>query len=274
MYFWSPLTFNQVTLDNFGTSWEYQKRALNPALSLKSLFDGVSWTNAIRVYSGILLQLSLGYILAVLALVLNPNTLSSLTFSRLWEVTCWLLHVMKFLALAVMFMDIVTSDVDTTFSGRSRIRTIALGAPTYNDIRIGANYFPFDAERDFLRLRVYQVDYHPNDYGYGVCPILKMVAKGSPAHAYRTCANIEILETYWLGWTSAPLDFEDKIHLNETYFECHWWANLGSYIATRWHGFWRSYRIAVVLNQASLRWQLAWHIHLHTNRQITIRLPF
>lgn len=98
-----------------------------------------------------------------------------------------------------MFMDIVTSDIDPSPGDQNRIKIIALGAPTYNDRKIGANHFPFNDERDFLRLRVYQVDYRPNCYGRGVSPILKMVSKGSPAHAYRTCSNIGILENYWLG---------------------------------------------------------------------------
>ena len=99
-----------------------------------------------------------------------------------------------------MVMDLISSEPDSERISRdSKIQTIAVGAPTFADIALGGHDSSLDPVREFLRLRVYQIEYRSNIYERKVSPNLHLVAKGNPTNAYRYCSNIEILGNYWLA---------------------------------------------------------------------------
>ena len=96
-------------------------------------------------------------------------------------------------SLAQGFMDKMAEAPDFY----QHLRTIAVGAMTYSDRKIGAASFPSEDLRDFLRLRIYHVDYL-NVYPAGLLTILSLVGKGTADLADGVCKETEIFDMYWL----------------------------------------------------------------------------
>lgn len=96
-------------------------------------------------------------------------------------------------SLATMFVDTVNKDRESTF-----IKTIALGAPLYRDLLIGAHALPDTVLSDFLRFRVYSVDYrYPSPTGLST--VLSEVAKGAAVSADETFTHKKLQNDYWLS---------------------------------------------------------------------------
>ncbi len=107
--------------------------------------------------------------------------------------------------------------------GPPTLKTIALGALTWSDVWLGSHDSRREKPRDnlqlrwsdiclitkdercrreelrdFLQLRVYQIDYQHD--AQGACsPVLSMVAKGSPRDLQASCNSLSILEPDWSG---------------------------------------------------------------------------
>ena len=97
-------------------------------------------------------------------------------------------------------MDLLTADTNVMEKHwTNKIQTLAVGGPTYADIRMGSQILSEDEVSEFLRLRVYKVEYRTNIYERKISPTLHCVAKGNLAYAHRYCSNIDILKNYWLG---------------------------------------------------------------------------
>ena len=79
-----------------------------------------------------------------------------------------------------------------------RLRTLALGAATYGNSRMGTHHFPDSDCADLLRLRIYNVDY-ANHHGIAPGdPTVHLVAKGAPNDALGHSKHLDIFEPYWL----------------------------------------------------------------------------
>ena len=78
------------------------------------------------------------------------------------------------------------------------IGTIALGAPFYRDIDFGTHHVVHTVLSDYLRFRVYDVDYnHPPRMGEP--PILREIVQGAANTSEEESPYEELLFSYWLG---------------------------------------------------------------------------
>lgn len=95
--------------------------------------------------------------------------------------------------LAAMFVDIATK------KGTLRsLRTIALGAPLYRDLHIGTHHVVHTDLSDYLRFRVYNIDYiHPSPIG--MCPVLREIVRGAAHTSEEQLYEQHLLNNYWLG---------------------------------------------------------------------------
>lgn len=82
--------------------------------------------------------------------VLNNLNLPEATSAQPWVPTDY-----TFDGLVKLIMDMIYSNMEVGGIRQKKPRTIALGAPLYTDVRVGADHFPRNTERDFLRLGVY-----------------------------------------------------------------------------------------------------------------------
>ena len=83
--------------------------------------------------------------------------------------------------------------------GLPPLRIIGLGSLTYRDVYDGALVDGAMAIDEYLRLRVYAVEYIRNIRGDQV-PLLTMVANGYPGNIGSDISqNLSIFEPYWLG---------------------------------------------------------------------------
>ena len=100
-------------------------------------------------------------------------------------------HFVK--GLAAMFLDVVNKKKTSTL-----FETIAVGAPLYRDINIGTHHVAHTPASDFLRFRVYKVDYrYPSPSGLST--VLSEIAKGAAISADEGFAHNHLLDYYWLG---------------------------------------------------------------------------
>lgn len=95
--------------------------------------------------------------------------------------------------LAAMFVDV---------ANKSRrlcpLATIALGAPLYRDIDIGTHHVVHTDLSDYLRFRVYDVDYnYPSRMG--MSPVLCEIVKGAASTSEEQFRHEILLYSYWLG---------------------------------------------------------------------------
>ena len=83
--------------------------------------------------------------------------------------------------------------------GPPPLRILGLGALTYRDVYDGTVVEGATALDEFLRLRVYAVEYVKNIRGDRV-PLLTMVANGYPGNiGVDVSENLSVFEPYWLG---------------------------------------------------------------------------
>lgn len=99
-------------------------------------------------------------------------------------------HFVK--GLAAMFLDVVNRKKESTF-----FDTIAIGAPLWRDINIGTHHVAHTPVSDFLRFRVYKVDYdYPSPSGLST--VLSEVAKGAAVSADEAFTHDYLLYYYWM----------------------------------------------------------------------------
>ena len=95
--------------------------------------------------------------------------------------------------LAAMFVDVANIARRLCPLG-----TIALGAPFYRDIDIGTHHVVHTDLSDFLRFRVYDVDYnYPSRMG--MSPVLREIVKGAANTSEEQFDHERLLLNYWLG---------------------------------------------------------------------------
>ena len=97
--------------------------------------------------------------------------------------------------------DVIAQDLLDAYGsdGPPPLRVIGLGALTYRDVWDGSVVDGSTALDEFLRLRVYAVEYIRNIRGDQV-PLLTMVANGYPGNIGSDISkNLSIFEPYWLG---------------------------------------------------------------------------
>ena len=79
--------------------------------------------------------------------------------------------------LAIPHMDYFVKSLAAMF-----VETVALGAPLYKDVNIGTHHVAHTPVSDFLRFRVYNVDYnYPSPSGLST--VLSELAKGAAVSA-------------------------------------------------------------------------------------------
>lgn len=95
--------------------------------------------------------------------------------------------------LAAMFLDVVNKKTKS-----ASFKTIALGAPLYRDVNIGTHHVVHTPISDFLRFRVYNIDYeYPSPSGLST--VLSQVVTGAALSADDALMQKDILDDYWLG---------------------------------------------------------------------------
>lgn len=95
--------------------------------------------------------------------------------------------------LAAMFVDIVNKKRKSTL-----LKTVAIGAPLYRDVYIGTHHVVHTAVSDFLRFRIYNIDYdYPSPSG--LSPVLSKICKGAASSSEDEFCHSHLLHNYWLG---------------------------------------------------------------------------
>ena len=84
------------------------------------------------------------------------------------------------------------------WEGKPQLRTLALGATTYGNTRIGTNHFTGNNLADYVRLRVYNVDYIYHHRTGKRTSSVDLVAKGFADDALGFCKHMDLLDVYWL----------------------------------------------------------------------------
>ena len=88
-----------------------------------------------------------------------------------------------------------------------RIRTLAFGATTYANTRIGTYYRRDNHLADFLRLRVYSVEYLESLGTRKIMPSVTLIAQGVADNAKGWCRDLDLFDLYWLdGFTKEADD--------------------------------------------------------------------
>lgn len=102
-------------------------------------------------------------------------------------------HVDYFVkSLVAMFVDIMNKDRESTL-----LQTVAIGAPLYKDIHIGTHHLTHTAISDFVRFRVYSIDYkYPSPIGRSTVLIEVVDGAAIIAEDFR---HTKLLDYYWLG---------------------------------------------------------------------------
>ena len=94
--------------------------------------------------------------------------------------------------LAAMFVDIINKGRKPTLT------TVALGAPLYTDLHIGTHHIVHTPVSDFLRFRMYHIDYNYRSSA-GVSPVLSEIIKGATSTYEKSSYPKHFLDNYWLG---------------------------------------------------------------------------
>lgn len=94
--------------------------------------------------------------------------------------------------LATMVVDIANA------TRKSKLKTIAIGAPFYRDLYIGLHHAIRTPVSDLLSLRVYSVDYNYQSPS-GPSPVLSQIIKGAAYSSEDELYPKDLLNDYWLG---------------------------------------------------------------------------
>ena len=106
--------------------------------------------------------------------------------------------------LATILLNIVTKNARNAQA--LALKTIAIGAPTYGNVRVGMNHYTPSSASEFFQLRIYHVNYGCH-YRDSMSPKLHLIARGTPADAWGNAENLNIFTLYWLD--GIPIDTEE-----------------------------------------------------------------
>ena len=123
----------------------------------------------------------------------------------------WLPEEYKLEALGTMLLNIMTKKM-TRIDGAPVLKTLALGASTFGNVRMGVSHFTPNSVSTFLQLRIYHVNYDCNydcRYQNSLSPKLHLIARGTPADAYGNADNLDIFSLYWLD--GAPREMRRRL---------------------------------------------------------------
>ena len=77
------------------------------------------------------------------------------------------------------------------------LTTLAIGASTYGNARVGMSHYTPNHASTFLQLRIYHINYDCQ-YRNSLSPKLHLIARGTPADARGDAENLDIFTPYWL----------------------------------------------------------------------------
>lgn len=97
--------------------------------------------------------------------------------------------------LGAMLLNIITKG--TRIDEPSALKTLAIGASTYGNVRMGASHYAPNNVSNFLQLRIYHVNYDCR-YQNSLSPKLHLIARGTAADAWGNAENLDIFTLYWL----------------------------------------------------------------------------
>ncbi|KAL9075648.1 MAG: hypothetical protein Q9161_001399 [Pseudevernia consocians] len=129
---------------------------------------------------------------------LNIRNLPAATTSETWLPNDYMME-----GLATMLLNIVTQKA--RIEQIPALKTLAIGASTYSNIREGTSHYTPNDASTFLQLRIYHVNYDCR-YRNSLSPKLHLIARGTPADAWGNAENLDIFTLYWLD--GAPRDPE------------------------------------------------------------------
>lgn len=81
----------------------------------------------------------------------------------------------------------------------SKLKILALGARSFEDVKVGPYRLQFDKDRDFLRLRLYALDYVQRLYG-GASVCLTQLSKGVVPDECFEYGDLTVFKMYWLSY--------------------------------------------------------------------------
>ena len=101
-------------------------------------------------------------------------------------------------ALATRFMNKLLSNLE-----RSSLDVLALGLLTYGELRSGSYYHKQASTADYLRLRIYKVQYLKPEPRFGGRQTAKMhlISEGTADDAEAYIEDMSIFRPYWLDGT-------------------------------------------------------------------------
>lgn len=108
--------------------------------------------------------------------------------------------------LGTMLLDIITKK--TRIDRTPVLKTLAIGASTYANVRMGVSHYAPNNVSTFLQLRIYHVNYDCR-YQNSLSPKLHLIVRGTPADACGNAENLDIFTLYWLD--GAPRKLENEV---------------------------------------------------------------
>ena len=85
------------------------------------------------------------------------------------------------------------------------LKILAIGAVAFADVRFGCKYLPSTPDRDFLRLRVYRLEYGGLPLGR-LSTRLTHIAEGTVEDAEGICKDLDTFKLYWLSYLRGSID--------------------------------------------------------------------
>ena len=129
---------------------------------------------------------------------LNIRNLPAATTHKTWLPNDYMME-----GLAAIFLNVVTKNARNAQA--MALKTVAIGALTYGNVRVGMNHYTPSSTSEFFQLRIYHVSYGCH-YRDSLSPKLHLIARGTPADASGNAENLNIFTLYWLD--GVPLDRE------------------------------------------------------------------
>ena len=105
------------------------------------------------------------------------------------------------IGLAEMLLGMITKN--ERIQQAQALKTLAIGASTYGNTKLGTSHYVPNSVSTFLQLRIYHVNYDCQ-YRNFRSPKLHLIARGTPADAWGDAENLDIFRLYWLDGVPRP----------------------------------------------------------------------
>ncbi len=115
--------------------------------------------------------------------------------------------------LATMLLDITVNK--TRIEQAPMLKTIAIGASTYGNFRVGMNHYSPNSDSTFLQLRIYHVNYDCQ-YQNSLSTKLHPIARGTLADARGNAEHLDIFTPYWLDGVPLDPETDDDTSISST----------------------------------------------------------